>query len=253
MKNAILIVLGIIIFLIILIWLLGRHKKIKKKKKHNDIFRKANQSSIMNNEKDRDTYSNLEKDNIILKIQMYIISLWLLFILIIPITLNWDSVNADSLKQRLLLILENNILPVLCLGMAILGMVFYRQLKYRWKGTRNLSVKVDKVESENYEYLTFFTTYIIPLVCINLDETRYVIVLFVLLFVIGIIFIKSDFYLGNPTLALVNYKLYRIQYKINDQDRERLVITKEKINQGDYVEAIPFDEKTWFVRRSSRE
>ena len=47
MKNAILIVLGIIIFLIILIWLLGRYKKIKKKKKHNDIFRKANQSSIM--------------------------------------------------------------------------------------------------------------------------------------------------------------------------------------------------------------
>ena len=106
------------------------------------------------------------------------------------------------------------------------------------------------VENENFEYLTFLTTYIIPLVCINLDEVRYVFVLFILLIIIGIIFVRSDFYLGNPTLALMNYKLYRIRYVMNGMEQERMIITRDKIQAGDYVEAIPFDQHTWYVRRS---
>lgn len=250
-KTNLFIVGGLtIVFILFVI----RNIYIEKKRieKRNKIFENANQSSIMKNECHQDQNDDTEKNNIFLKIQMYIISLWLLFVMLIPITFNGNAVNADSLGRKLILLCVDNILPIVCLLMALLGMVLYKQLKYRWSGTRDLSVKIETAESENYEYLTFLTTYIIPLVCINLDETRYVIVLFVLLFVIGIIFIKSDFYLGNPTLALMNYKLYRIQFVVNGERRERLVISKEKIVKGDFVEAIPFDEKTWFVRRSVR-
>ena len=51
----------------------------------------------------------------------------------------------------------------------------------------------------------------------------------------------------------MNYRLYKIQYIDNDILEERLVITKEKLQPGDYVEAIPFDQKTWFVKRSAKE
>ena len=30
-------------------------------------------------------------------------------------------------------------------------------------------------------------------------------------------------------------------------------ILEEKLQPGDYVEAIPFDQKTWFVKRSAKE
>ncbi len=50
--------------------------------------------------------------------------------------------------------------------------------------------------------MTFLTTYIIPLVCIDLTKIRYVIVLVVLLVLIGFIFVRMDLYCGNPTLLL---------------------------------------------------
>ncbi|MGO3751523.1 MAG: anti-phage protein KwaA [Peptoniphilaceae bacterium] len=238
------------VLVISIIFLLRRYKERKRIEKRNKMFENANKISDAKNVSKKINDGKTEKNNILLKTQMYIISLWLLFVLLIPITINVKGINADSLIETLKMLCKNNILSIVCLLMAVLGMVLFKQLEYRWKGTRNLSVKVEVVENQNYEYLTFLTTYLIPLVCINLDETRYVIVLFVLLIVIGIIFIKSDFYLGNPTLALMNYKLYNIQFVVNEQRHQRLVISKEKIVEGDFVESIPFDDKTWFVRRS---
>lgn len=195
-----------------------------------------------------------EQNNMFLKIQMYLISLWLLFVLIIPITIRSvpyeEILEAGGWPEAAVLICRQNLLPLICVFMALLGFVLFHLLEHRWNGTRHLPVKVTSVENENFEYLTFLTTYIIPLVCINLDEVRYVFVLFILLIIIGIIFVRSDFYLGNPTLALMNYKLYRIHYIMNGVEQERMIITRDKIRAGDYVEAIPFDQHAWYVRRS---
>lgn len=195
-----------------------------------------------------------EKNNVFLKIQMYVISLWLLFVLIIPITLKipgreeWNGQSKWSNKG--ILICEENWLPIICIGMLAVGFGLFKHLEYRWKGSRNLPVKVTEIKNENYEYLTFLTTYIVPLVCVNLDELRYIIVLFVLLIIMGIIFVKSDFYLGNPTLALMNYKLFRIKYKLDGKEYEKLVVTKDKLQVNDYIESIPFDNNAWYVRRN---
>lgn len=37
---------------------------------------------------------------------------------------------------------------------------------------------------------------------------------------------------------------------MNDGEQERMIITRDKIRAGDYVEAIPFDQHAWYVRRS---
>ncbi len=201
-----------------------------------------------------DESEETEQNNVFLKIQMYIISLWLLFLLIIPLTV--QSLKSEELdgvkdwKRVLYLLWDKNKLPAFCLLMVLAGYLLLKQLEYRWHGTRNLPVQVIEVQNENFEYLTFLTTYIIPLVCINLDETRYLIILFILLFIIGIIFIKSDFYLGNPTLALVGYKLYRIKHLTSSGEQEIIVVTKDTIHKNDFIESIPFDKGTWYVRRS---
>ena len=195
-----------------------------------------------------------EQNHVFLKIQMYLISLWLLFVLIIPITIRLvpyeEILKVGGWPEVAGLVCRQNLLPLICVFMALLGFALFRLLEHRWNGTRCIPVEAISVENENFEYLTFLTTYIIPLVCINLDEVRYVFVLFILLIIIGIIFVRSDFYLGNPTLALMNYKLYRIRYVMNGMEQERMIITRDKIQAGDYVEAIPFDQHTWYVRRS---
>ena len=132
-----------------------------------------------------------EQNHVFLKIQMYLISLWLLFVLIIPITIRIvpykEILEAGGWAQAAGLICRQNLLPLICTFMAFFGFVLFRLLEHRWNGSRRLPVEVASAENENFEYLTFLTTYIIPLVCINLDEVRYVFVLFILLIVVGII------------------------------------------------------------------
>ena len=239
----------IILIACMTVFIIKKLKSKNRRRKKQEIFLKSNPSKVLDREYMEEKEAN---ENIFLKIQMYIISLWLLFLLIIPITFKYPDMNG-TIKENVMALLNENLLPTICVIMVIIGIMMLKQLEYRWKGTRDLPIRITGVESENFEYLTFLTTYIIPLVCINLDEKRYVIVLFVLLVIIGVIFIKSDFYLGNPTMALMNYRLYKIQYMDNDILEERLVITKEKLQPGDYVEAIPFDQKTWFVKRSAKE
>lgn len=195
-----------------------------------------------------------KKNDALFKTQMYLISLWLLFILIFIITIGElpDRQPGIGWQTILLIWCKENWLAIICVFMVIVGFVLYKLLEHRWNGTRDLPVKVVAVENENYEYLTFLTTYIIPLVCINMEELRYLLVLFLLLVVIGVIFVKSDFYLGNPMLALMNYRLYKIQYQEGAELVERKIITKDTIQVGDYIEAVPFDEKTWYARRSRK-
>lgn len=192
-----------------------------------------------------------DKNDTLFKIQMYIISLWLLFILIFIITVRELPECQPDMNWYVVLITwcKENWIAIICIIMVLVGFFLYKRLEHRWNGTRNLPVQVITVENENYEYLTFLTTYIIPLVCINMEEIRYLLVLFLLLVVIGIIFVKSDFYLGNPMLALMNYRLYRIQCKQGERLVEKRIITKDNVQVGDYIEAVPFDEKTWYVRR----
>ena len=194
------------------------------------------------------------KNDVILKTQMYIISLGLLFCLLIPIGIKLPHhiLSGSMVWHRKIYELGKiNILPLVCTVMIILIIIMIVQLEYRWKGTKELPVRIVEVKGKNYEFLAFLNTYIIPLICMNMGTIRGIVVLFLLLLVIGSIFVKCDFYLGNPTLALLGYKLYTIQYENSGSDRKVFVITKDEIEKDDFIEFIRFDKNTWYVRRSS--
>lgn len=195
------------------------------------------------------------KKDIRFKVQMYFISLMMLFALITPIAahpIRDEDICGKNLKEFIIVFLKTNYLLLICIALIIVAYILLKQLEFRWNGARDLSVKIIEVDEQNYEYLTFLTTYIIPLACLNFDEVRYVIVLFILLVLIGFIFVQSEFYLGNPTLALLQYRLYRVKYMLNGETYEKLVITKDRLNVDDYIEAIPFDDHSWYVRRNTR-
>ena len=104
------------------------------------------------------------------------------------------------------------------------------------------------VKNENYEYLTFLTTYIIPLICIDLTKVRYVIVLGVLLVLIGFIFIRMDLYYGNPTLALMGYRLYRAEIKGCEAPDGIILISRDRLNKASSIKWIPIDEYVWIAK-----
>lgn len=192
---------------------------------------------------------NNHKSNSLLKIRFYVMSLWLLFFLVAICTItipNFEGVEA--IKQKIVLVLSENIFPIISILMCIVCFILLLFTKHEWKGVNNPPHKIQEIKNENYEYLTFLTTCIIPLVCIDFDNIRYIIVFCALLLVFGIIFIKMGLYYGNPTLAIMGYKIYKVKVESPKVSNEIIVITKDKLSKGASIKWIKMDEFVWVAK-----
>jgi hypothetical protein len=117
------------------------------------------------------------------------------------------------------------------------ALVFYLRFDHKViKGAKNLPVQVTQLENCNYETITFLATYIIPLVCFdldfNLDANRNLLMLFCVLVLIGCIYLKTNMFYTNPTLAILGFHIY----KINTIKHEGIiVIVKGKVKKEDWL------------------
>ena len=194
---------------------------------------------------------NVKKDKLSLKLGFYILSLWLLFVLIFLLTVDIPvSFAPDAKFVGIIQLIKQNWLALISLFMIFLGVCIMLKLKHKFDGAHNPPAEIINIKNENYEYLTFLTTYIIPLICINLDEIRYVIVLGILLLIIGSIFVKMDLYLGNPTLALLGYHLYRIEAKGFSSTDGILVISQDKLKLGTSIKWIKITDSVWVAKEN---
>lgn len=193
---------------------------------------------------------NLNRDtDTTLKLHFYIMSLWLLFVLLFLLTVDIPiSFSKGAHFIGVMPLLKRNWFAFISLLLALLGIVFASMERRKWAGVSNPPYEILSVKNENYEYLTFLTTYIIPLICIDLTKVRYVIVLGVLLVLIGFIFIRMDLYYGNPTLALMGYRLYRAEIKECEVPDGIILISRDRLNKASSIKWIPIDEYVWIAK-----
>lgn len=176
----------------------------------------------------------------VMKFELYIISLWLLFVLMIIIKLDFPiCFGADCRYIGIKTLINTNILPVISLILIAIVAICYFRFKYRLQSNVGLPVIAKKVEDLSYEHLTFLTTYIVPLICFNLDDIRYIVALFVLLIVIGQIYVKTDKFYANPTLAILGFRLYKLEV----DGVSKVLITTHRINESDKIVFTTIDEK----------
>lgn len=185
------------------------------------------------------------------KIELYIISLWLLFILIIIVTIEIPicferTCSFIGFKKLILL----NIVSLLSLIFFLLGILFFYRFKYKLSGSQQNHIIVKKIENKDYEHLTFLTTYIIPLIAFDLTEIRYSIVLLVLLIAIGMMYAKTNMFYTNPTLALLGYKIYKTdaQFRTGDTQPGVILISRETITLNDRLSYRKIHEGIYYVR-----
>lgn len=184
------------------------------------------------------------------KIKLYVLSLWLLFVLVLILKINipiyfgpdWEFIGIQNL-----IIL--NIIPLVCLLFIIIGIICFLTFDYKLEGAKNLPFKISNVENANYEHLAFLATYILPLICFNFDDIRYVIILFLVLIIIGAIYVKTNIFYANPTLALLGFKIFRAK---NDNGTSIIIISKNKISDNDYIRTIKLDENIFYGRRTDK-
>ena len=189
------------------------------------------------------------------KVGLYITSLWLLFLLLIILTIdipitfskNYTFIGFDEILIR-------NIIPVVSFIFLLIGIIYYFLFDYRFKGTAPLQIKIEEIKNVNYEHITFLTTYIIPLLSFDISEPRYLVLLFLLLIIIGAIYIKTNLFYANPTLALLGYHIYKItgsrNIEINkDQYINIIVITKIKMSSNDEIQLSFLSDNIYFGRK----
>ncbi len=181
------------------------------------------------------------------KLEFYILSLWLLFILVIVLTVDIPICfgdNAQFIGWKNLIM--RNIMPSISIGFLILTYIIYRHIKYIFKGTTALPYTITEINDKSYNQMSFLTTYIIPLICLNLSNARYQLVVLIMVVAIGAIFLKMKLYLGNPTLLLMGFNLYEI--KVKGKNSHIVVISKQKLKVGKMIHWIRLDENTWYVK-----
>jgi hypothetical protein len=98
----------------------------------------------------------------------------------------------------------------------------------------------------------FLATYVIPLISFDFDNERFLIVLGLLLLVMGIIYIKTDLFYANPSLALLGYRLYKVDGRFKgDETRENIVvICRCRLNKNDRVSYHRIGEGIYYARKA---
>jgi len=193
----------------------------------------------------------MKTDQVWEKFELYILSLWLLFFLIIVVTVDIPYCFGDNCSfigwgQ----IINNNKLALISLFFLILGFIFYARFDYKVSGSTTLPSKIVKIEDVNYEHLTFLTTYIIPLICFNLASARYIFALVFLLIIIGVIYVRTDKFYANPTLAVLGFRLYKVTVQTRLLTKDNIiVIIKGRLSEEDKIRMLDLDEKVCFARR----
>lgn len=179
---------------------------------------------------------------------MYLLSLWLLFVLIFVNKINVDVCFSCSFatKEKALEIAVANYLPLICIALLLVSLIFYLRFKFLIDGAKQGPKLVEAVENKGAEHLVFLATYIIPLVGFALENSRQVINLGITLFILGAIYVKTNLFYANPTLSLLGFKIFGAKI----DGKEVILISISEIDAGDTINFMPLDKKIFFAKKA---
>lgn len=200
----------------------------------------------------------------LIKIFLYIISLNLLFILtiikiiIINIQKLYINQNFNIKNFKLFLIsfninelnFENLYLLIFCVLLFLISELLFLIVRSKYfKKSSNIPVKITHLEKKDSESITFLVTYIVPLLFIDFRKWDEIIMAILILFIIGIMSIKTDLYLSNPTLSLKGFKIYRVSVAINSIENTipKTILSLEELEEGDEIKYINLSDDEYYV------
>lgn len=198
------------------------------------------------------------------KIKLYILSLAILFPMIMIMSAQMPEYQfsvclgeqcsfgywVKELSYAIWITCKLNWLPCLMLICFIISMVIKHQFDYMLDGGGENTIHVCEVKSEDYEHLTFLATYIIPFFGFSFDDPRKLVAYLILLIVIGFIFVRTDKYYANPTLALFGFKLYRANLSDpNGLYESVIVISKDTITPNQIIKYKLISENVFYAKK----
>jgi hypothetical protein len=184
------------------------------------------------------------------KIDLYILSLALLFLFFIILTGVLPK-EPFALRNHAYWLALAEVNPIAIISLILLAYCYYAYKKFDFdlRGTTDIPFEIKKSEGINYEHLTFLATYVVPLISFDFGSGRHMIVLGLLLVVMGAIYIKTDLFYANPSLALLGFHIYRADGHFKTGERNGIILVcKERIQAGQKVSYIKLDDRIYYVK-----
>lgn len=185
------------------------------------------------------------------KIELYLISLGPLFVLLLVSTAQIPYCSGENCQfvgwEKLL---YSNVVPFICAVVLIATTIMYFRFNYMTQGATQMPEKIVEIENIQFENLSFLATYIIPLVAFDLSKTRGCIMLLLVLLLMGSIFINTNTFYLNPSLAVLGYRIYKVVTSTNEKI---IVITREKLNKDDSIYPRSIGENIYFASKAKNE
>ncbi|MEZ2298671.1 anti-phage protein KwaA [Variovorax sp. RCC_210] len=180
-----------------------------------------------------------------IKVGMYLLSLWLLFVLIfvnkVTIDICFDCKFAN--KQELVEIAKANVLPLICVGLLLVSGACYFRFRYLIAGAQDGPLCIESIEDKNAEHLVFLATYVVPLVGFGLDNVRQMINLGITLCLLGALYVRTNLFYANPTLALLGFRIFNVTFK----DGPAILIANTVLEKGEAVNVLKLDRNIYFA------
>jgi hypothetical protein len=192
----------------------------------------------------------------LVKVGMYLLSLWLLLVLIfvnkIDIDLCFDCKFAS--RAELGVIFVKNYLPVMCVVALVVSLGFYATFARIIRGAKDGPFKVIEIEDKSADHLVFLATYVIPLLSFGLESPRQVVSLVITLTLIGAIYVRTNLFYANPTLSLLGFKICTVKFEQVGADVPTgtavLIARGEDIELGTTVNMLRLDRHIFFARKA---
>ena len=189
-----------------------------------------------------------------LKTALYILSLWLLFLSLLIMSYDkvlihnvWDYFFTENFTFPASSLRVRNIVFILSLFFIIIGTIILSLLANSFGSGWSVACTVSDISNENHEHLEFLTTYIMPLVFTDVDSKRTVLNLGLMIFVIGAIYVKTNRFYSNPSLAILGFRIYKAN--IHDRGVKKCtVICRSVLKNTDNIKYIKIDEETYFAK-----
>lgn len=148
----------------------------------------------------------------LIKIGSYLVSLFpLILILLVQQNIDFYKGNYSILSLVIWLYLA----VILFTSLKLIS-----KMRIEW-----IPVKLLSIKKKNWEQLTYFMTYIIPFITLDITKLWQLIALCLIIVCIWFLYIKTNLYLSNPMLSSIGINFYIWKIVIDGKEIESVILS----------------------------
>jgi hypothetical protein len=171
---------------------------------------------------------------------------------IICLIIDFEKFEFPFFKHEVCTVL---LAPLIILLLPLLYLLIHH---YKTKPAGREKMNIIKVENMDSQLLSYIFTYIVPF--LGFPSERRIYVALFLLFIIGVLYIRSEMIGINPILALFGYHIVKVEWKKDSWEQEQsqtaMLITRldyYKIKHSKNVNAIQMHNELYLLRGNNND